>query len=237
MPRRARLELPDVPLHVTQRGVNRGAIFVDDEDRRHFLDLLHDAVRAHALHVHAYVMMDNHIHLLLTSHEAGALSAAMRRLGQCYVRAFNQRHRRVGPLWQGRFKSCLVESEAYLMTAYRYIELNPVRAAMVAHAEDHPWSSVHANLGTRRDPLVTPHPLFLALHENPGRRAALYRAWLREGVADDDLAALRAHLDQQRALGSPGFQAMVERTLGRPARVRPRGRPRLEEGEEGDVSN
>jgi putative transposase len=150
----------------------------------------------------------------------------MRRFGQCYVQAFNLRHRRVGPLWQGRFKSCLVESDAYLMRVYRYIELNPVRAAMTARAEDYQWSSVHTNLGLRTDPLVTPHPLFLSIHDDPAQRAALYRTWLREGISDDDVLALRTHLHQQRALGSPIFQAMVERTLGRPAKVRPQGRPR-----------
>jgi len=226
MPRHARLELPNVPLHVIQRGVNRGAIFVDDGDRHHFLDLLQDAVRDRGLAIHAYVLMGNHVHLLLTPPETGALSGAMRRLGQCYVQAFNQRHRRVGPLWQGRFKSCLVESDAYLMTVYRYIELNPVRAAMAGRAESYRWSSVHANLGMHDDPIVTPHPLFLGIHSDPAQRAALYLAWLRDGVSDDDLLALRTHLHQQRALGSPTFQAMVERTLGHPANVRPRGRPR-----------
>jgi len=148
-------------LLVIQRGVNRGAIIVDDDDRHHLLDLLHDAAREHDLAIHAYVLMSSHVHLLLTLREAGALSSAMRRFDQCYVRAFNLRHRRADPLWQGRFKSCIVDSEAYLMTAYRCIELNLVRAAMTDHAEDYPWSSVRANLGLRTDSMVTSHPLFL----------------------------------------------------------------------------
>ena len=226
MPRRQRLELPGVPLHVTQRGVNRCAIFVDDHDREHLHELLCAAMTDHAIPVHAYVFMGNHIHLLLTPQERHALSSAMRHIGQCYVRAFNRRHRRSGPLWQGRFKSCLVDSERYLLTVYRYIELNPVRAAMVERAEQYRWSSVHANVGLLTDNLVTPHPLFLDLDTDPVQRANIYQTWLQEGVAVDDLDNIRAHLRQERALGDTKFQAMVEKALGRPARVRPGGRPR-----------
>ena len=109
MPRQTRLELPGTPLHITQRGVNRCAIFVDEEDRRHYYELLRDTVHEHGIAVHAYVLMGNHVHLLLTSPERDALSRAMRNVGQCYVQAFNRRHRRTGTLWQGRFKSCLVD--------------------------------------------------------------------------------------------------------------------------------
>ena len=231
MPRRPRLEISGVALHVTQRGVNRGAIFVDDDDRRHYLDLLRDAMREGAIAIHAYVLMGNHVHLLLTSPAPRALSYAMRNLGQCYVQAFNRRHRRSGTLWQGRFKSCLVDSERYLMTVYRYIELNPVRAAMAKRPEDYPWSSVHANLNRHRDDLVMPHASYLGLHNDPDARAAAYLTWLREGVSDDDLALIRAHLAQERALGDRTFQSMVERTLGRHAAVRPRGRPRRDSRE------
>ena len=226
MPRRTRLELPGYPLHVTQRGVNRCAIFVDDLDRRHFYDLLLDAMAEHDIAVHAYVFMGNHVHLLLTPPERGVLSRAMRNAGQCYVQAFNKRHRRCGTLWQGRFKSCLVDTERYLMTVYRYVELNPVRAAMVSRPEHHRWSSVHANLGLIKDPLVTPHPVFLAQDPDPQKRSQAYQARLHEGVSDDDLARIRAHLQQERALGDVKFQVMVEKALGRPAQLRSRGRPR-----------
>lgn len=131
MPRQARLEIPGVPLHITQRGVNRCAIFLDDDDRRHYLCLLGESAAEHGLEIHTYVLMGNHVHLLVSSGESGQVSLAMRQLGQAYVTAFNRRHRRTGTLWEGRFKSCLVDSDRYLLTAYRYIELNPVRAAMV----------------------------------------------------------------------------------------------------------
>lgn len=202
MPRRPRLELPGVPLHVTQRGVNRCAIFIDDLDRQHFHDLLCDAMFAQRIAVHAYVLMGNHVHLLLTASEPDALSRAMRNAGQCYVQAFNQRHGRSGTLWQGRFKSCLIESERYLMAVYRYIELNPVRAAMVQRPEQHRWSSIHANVGLLKDELVTPHPIFLSIDRDHVQRSLLYQQWLSQSISKDEVQQIRSHLSQQRALGA-----------------------------------
>jgi putative transposase len=170
--------------------------------------------------------MDNHFHLLLTSLQPGSLSAAMRAVGQNYVQAFNYRHARCGILWQGRFKSCLVDTERYLLTVMRYIELNPVRAAMAASPQDYRWSSVHTHLGLACDSLLTPHPLYLALASTPDERHAIYRTWLREGMTDDDLARIRLHVNQERVLGDERFQRMVEKTLGRPVSCRPSGRPR-----------
>ena len=135
MPRRPRLELPGIPMHVTQRGVNRCAIFVDDVDRHHYRRVLREACTKDAVAVHALVLMDNHVHLLLASSQPGNVSMAMRNAGQAYVQAFNMRHGRSGTLWQGRYKSSLVDSERYLLSVMRYIELNPVRAAMVATPE------------------------------------------------------------------------------------------------------
>ncbi len=218
--------LPNVPVHVTQRGVNRCAIFVDDEDRSHLMQLLVIATREEGVAVHAYVLMGNHLHLLATAPAPGALSRAMRHIGHCYVQSFNRRHRRTGTLWEGRFKSCLVDSERYLLTVYRYIELNPVRAGMVDDAERYPWSSVHANIGTRADPLVTPHPSFLAMARTQEERRAAYRHHLRDGVNEEDITAIRAHLQQERALGNLRFQAMVAKTLNRTVEYRPIGRPR-----------
>ncbi len=225
MPRQARLEIPGIPLHITQRGVNRCAIFLDGDDRRHYLRLLGESAARHGLSIHAYVLMGNHVHLLVSSGEAGKVSLAMRQLGQAYVTAFNRRHRRSGTLWEGRFKSCLVDSDRYLLTAYRYIELNPVRAAMVERPEHHHWSSVHANLALCEDVLVTPHARFLEMGATALMRAEAYRTWLSQGVSDDELTAIRRHLQQERALGSKRFQAMAERTLGRPVSLRRPGRP------------
>lgn len=226
MPRMPRLLLPGVPLHITQRGVNKGAVFLDDEDRHHFRRLLRDALQAGNIALHAFVFMDNHVHLLLTAQSTLELSGAMRRLGQCYVQSFNLRHRRCGPLWQGRFKSCLVQSEEYLLKAMRYIELNPVRAAMVQRPEDYRWSSVHTHLARGHDPLVSSHPVYLALGNDPAERARCYRSWLEAGIPAEELEKLRLYTEQERALGDERFQRMVEITLRRRAAVQARGRPR-----------
>jgi len=202
MPRQARLEIPGVSVHVTQRGVNRCAVFLDDDDRQHYLRLLLASAQQHALRIHAYVLMSNHVHLLISSDKAGTLSKAMRRVGQNYV------------------SMCLVDSDRYLLTVYRYIELNPVRAAMVEIPEHYPWSSVHANLALRSDPVVTPHETFLAMAPDRAQRAETYLVWLRAGVNDDELANTRQHIKQERALGCPRFQAMAEKTLARSVIVR-----------------
>ncbi len=163
MLRRARLVLPHVPLHIIQRGVNRAAIFIDDEDRHHYRRLLREVCLENDIAIHAFVLMDNHVHLLLTPPRAEALAVAMRSVGQSYVQFFNYRHGRTGTLWQGGFKSCLVKSDGYALMVCRYIELNPVRAAMVALPKEYRWSSVHSHVGKAYDPLITLHSTYLAL--------------------------------------------------------------------------
>jgi len=226
MPRRPRLDLPGHPMHITQRGVNRCAIFVDDEDRHHYRRLLREAARKHEIAIHAFVLMDNHVHLLLTPALRGSVSRAMREVGQSYVQAFNARHGRSGTLWQGRFKSCLVDSDRYLLTVIRYIELNPVRAALAENPEDYRWSSVHTHLGKAADPLITPHPLYLSLGNGPMERQSAYERWLRAGVSEADVAAVRQHLAQERVLGDERFQRMIARTFNQPVACRMRGRPK-----------
>jgi putative transposase len=185
---------------VIQRGVNKGAIFVDDIDRQLFLHLLHGAFLKHRVALHAYVLMDNHIHLLATPSTQRGLADAMRMQGNNYVQAFNQRHGRTGPLWQGRFHSSMIDSDAYLLSVYRYIERNPVRAGAVS-AEDHPWSSVHGNLQRRDDPMLTPHPAFRALAATARNRTTVYARFLRDVNASADLPAIRSHSARQRPLG------------------------------------
>lgn len=223
--RRPRLELPGIPLHITQRGVNRGATFTDDEDRLAFLDDLRLAATAQGVSMHGWVLMSNHVHLLVSAGQAGAASRMMQALGRRYVRGFNARHVRTGPLWEGRFRSCLVDSECYLLTCLRYIELNPVRAGLAAMPWDYRWSSVHAHLGLRPCPLTRPHPVFIALGANAATRAARYRELLLEPLDHERLTAVREHTRQERALGSPRFQSMVEQTLRRPVTMRQPGRP------------
>ncbi len=224
--RRPRLELPGVPLHITHRGVNRGATFIDDDDFAAYLHALERVSHDNGVALHGYVLMTNHVHLLVGADEVGAVSRMMQALGRRYVRAFNARYERTGTLWEGRYKSCLVDGDRYLLACLRYIELNPVRAAMVAHPCDYRWSSVHGHLGLRRDPRLTLHPGYLALGPDASVRAAAYRRLLLGGLSNDVVADIRRHMQQERALGSPAFQDMVEKALNRPVAVRAPGRPR-----------
>jgi putative transposase len=171
--------------------------------------------------------MTNHVHLLATPAEVGAVSRMMQNLGRLYVPYINVRYRRTGTLWEGRYKSCLVDSGDYLLRCYRYIELNPVRAAMIASAADYRWSSHRANALGEDDPLVTPHRDFLALGRDPAERRAFYQGLIGEVMSDDAVAEIRSYLGQQRALGSERFQRTIERTLRRCASVRPAHRPAM----------
>lgn len=231
MPRSARLVLPGIPLHVIQRGVNRAALFIDDEDRRHYLRLLRNACRKQAVAIHAFVLMGNHVHLLITPSTAEGLAPAMRQCGQNYVQYFNKRHVRSGTLLEGRFKSCLVDSDGYLLMVHRYIELNPVRAAMVAFPEEYRWSSVRVYLGLEHNPMLTPHPCYTLLGPTPEARANAYSEWLRASIQPDERERIVIYVAQERALGSPRFQDMVGRALQRSVVCRPAGRPVKETGD------
>jgi putative transposase len=219
------MDLPEIPLHITHRGVNRAATFLDFEDYSEYRHCLAKAIGEQGVRLHAYVFMGNHVHLLASASTAGAVSRAMQGVGRRYVPAFNRKHGRTGTLWEGRYRSCPVDSGGYLLGVYRYIELNPVRAALVERPEEYPWSSVHGNLGLRSDQLLTPHPVFTALDG-----ARTYRSWLAAGIDSGDLEMIRRHVQRQRALGDERFQAMVAETLQRPAHCRERGRPNLGPG-------
>lgn len=226
MARHPRLDLPDVPQHIVQRGNNRAPCFFDDRQRRMYLDLIHDAAGAAAVSIHAYVLMTNHVHLLATPHRTGAISALMQTVGRRYVQWINKLRDRTGTLFEGRFKSSLVQSERYLLSCYRYIELNPVRAGLAAHPADYRWSSYHCNGLGKPNRLITMHPVFAELGGAPAERRARYQALITEALSADECEAIRSHLKQNRALGSTDFQKRVESATGRPARLRPRGRPR-----------
>ena len=163
MPRRARLSLPDLPVHIIQRGNNRQACFFSDEDARFYLDWLGEYAASTQCRLHAYVLMTNHVHLLLTPPTADAAGKLMKALGQRYVQYINRTYRRSGTLWEGRFRSCLTQEESYLLTCQRYIELNPVRAGMVEHPAEYLWSSYRANAQGEPNPLLSPHPHYWSL--------------------------------------------------------------------------
>ena len=229
MARLPRLDLPQVPQHVIQRGNDRQPCFLADEDYSRYRQDLTEAAADCGCAVHAYVLMTNHVHLLVTGSERGTISRMMQRLGRRYVVYFNAQYGRTGTLWEGRFKSSLIDSHRYLLTCHRYIELNPVRAAMVADPAEYRWSSYRCNALGRTDKLITPHPQYLALGADAGLRQSAYRALFKQALGDDELARIREHVQQQKALGSSRFQAEIEALLARKVAVRPRGRPRLED--------
>lgn len=225
MARHPRLDLPNIPQHIVQRGNNRLPCFLDDSDRHRFLQLLRESLLHTGCVLHAYVLMDNHVHLLVTPSEKGNVARMMQKLGRQYVSQFNARHQRTGTLWEGRYKSCLVDSENYLLRCYRYIDLNPVRARLTDDPTTFLWSSAAAHAGERDDPLVTPHPAYTALGATADERAAAYRALLCEVLSRDELGDIRSYLQQQRALGHDAFKAMVEAKTQRFASTRPAHRP------------
>ena len=226
MPRQPRLDLADVPQHVVQRGNDRQPCFYVTDDYRRYLAGLRESAIRYGCSVHAYVLMTNHVHLLVTPSSAGAVSRMMQWLGRQYVGYINGRYRRTGTLWEGRYKSCLVDTERYLLTCYRYIELNPVRAAMVADPADYAWSSYRTNAQALPDKVVVPHAEYLRLGGDASERCSAYRQLFREVLGDARLAEIRAYVQQQRALGTIRFQREIEAMIGRCANVRAAHRPR-----------
>jgi putative transposase len=214
MPRRARLKMAGLPWHVWQRGVNRSRCFSGIADRKLYLELLAKFAAVHDCRVHAYVLMPNHVHLLVSPGSDGAASKMMKAIGERYVRAFNKRHKRTGTLWEGRFKSTVVDTEQYLFTLYRYIELNPVRAGMVRHPSEYPWSSYAVNAEGAASDLVTPHRLFLAMGEDEEGRRRRYRESFDSLLTDRELTDIRDALSGGFALGGAIHHGAVESHTG-----------------------
>ena len=225
MARPTRLELPGTPLHVIQRGNNRAACFFGEMDRRFYLKCLHEAAVRRNCAIHAYVLMSNHIHLLVTPNERGGVARMVQDVGRRYVRIINAIHGRTGTLWEGRFKSSLVDSESYLMTCHRYIELNPVRAGLTAEPGAYAWSSHRHYSSGARDKLITEHPVFAGLGSSAAARRTAFCSLFEEQLDAPTLKHIRDAANTGSALGSESFLARTESVLGR--RVRPpiRGRP------------
>lgn len=227
MARQPRLTVPGHPHHIIQRGNNRQPIVRDNADRLHLLALLAEHARRCQVAVHAYVLMDNHFHLLATPVTETGLSQLMQAVGRSYVRYFNNRHGRSGTLWEGRYRSTVVETERYLLACMVYIDLNPVRAGMVAEPADYPWSSHRHAIGQVVDKLVSPHALLWSLGNTPFAREAAYRELVQAGLGRGEPEALTQATLSGWALGSERFvQALQEGSGRRLAPGRP-GRPRL----------
>jgi putative transposase len=225
MARLPRLTLADVPHHVIQRGNNRQAIFVDRADHERLLGLLADAAPRFGIALHAYVLMDNHFHLLATPGTTTGLPQFMQSVGRSYVRYFNDRHGRSGTLWEGRYRSTLIQTDRYLLTCMAYIDLNPVRAGLVSDARDFPWSSHAHYAGLRQDKLLTPHPLYWELGNTPFAREAAYAELVRAGVRAVDQGALTEATLRGWAAGDANFLASLQKSTERRVTKAKAGRP------------
>ena len=224
MARLPRICLPGIPQHVIQRGNNRQACFGCDDDKAAYAHWLGEYACRHGVAVHAWVFMTNHVHLLLTPQTPTGVSVMMQSIGRQYVRYFNQAYSRTGTLWEGRFRSCPVEAETYLLTCQRYIELNPVRAGMVGDPAAYAWSSYRANgLGIKAR-LQTPHSLYLSLGNTVDNRCKAYRALFEDTVTPSAIAQIRLAVNKGMALGSPDFLQEVEELAGRRAHPEKPGR-------------
>ena len=191
MARRPRSYFPGLTLHVVQRGNNKSEVFRDVSDYRFFLKLLRHESERHEVAIHAYALMTNHFHFMATPADDAGLSTMMQSIGRTYVPVFNLRHQRTGGLWEGRFRSFVIETESYWLKCMRYVELNPVRAGMVSRSEEYRWSSARAHIAGRDDDLLTDHPLYERLGATANERQISWRAICGEVVPDTELAAMR----------------------------------------------
>ncbi len=230
MARLPRLNLPDIPQHVIQRGNNKQVSFFDDKDYAVYLDKLKLYSKKYSVAVHSYVLMTNHVHLLITPETEQGVSQMMQALGRYYVRYINQTYGRTGTLWEGRYKSTLVDSDNYFLTVSRYIELNPVRAGMVAHPAEYTWSSYQYNALGKSIELITPHILYQGLAKTDKTRQKRYTALFDKMIPDSTLEEIRHSINRAWVLGDERFKQQIEKQTGRRASPLTRGGDRKSEG-------
>jgi putative transposase len=231
MPRRARITLPGIPMHVRHRGNNRQPCFFEEEDRSFYLFHLNRLLPLANCALHAYCLMTNHVHLLLTSRTADGCSQLMKHVAQLQTQYVNRTYGRSGSLWEGRFRSSLVQSEDYLLTCYRYVELNPVEAGLAGDPGDYAWSSYRANARGVRTTLVTPHDEYLRLGRDSNERRQAYRALFDVPLDPKRVDEIRAATNGNFALGSKAFRRAISAALGRRAEPGKSGRPSQRAGE------
>lgn len=226
MARLPRLTVAGYPHHIILRGNNRQPIFQDNADYERLLELLREHARSQQVAVHAYVLMTNHLHLLATPATEEGIPRLMQAMGRSYVRYFNLRHGRSGTLWEGRYKSTLIQAERHLLACMVYMDLNPVRAGMVPDAPSYPWSSHHHYAGRHIDRLVTPHPMYWELGNTPFAREAAYASLVQAGISLDQQRALTDSTLHGWALGDRDYVADLQRRTVRRVAPAARGRPR-----------
>ncbi len=229
MPRKPRFYVPGVPVHLVQRGHNRTACFFAEEDYRRYLEALTDAAKRHGCRIHAYVLMTNHVHLLITPIDESAISRMMQTLGRHYVLYVNRVYQRTGTLWEGRHKASVIDSESYLLVCYRYVELNPVRAGIVAAPGEYRWSSYRHHALAEPNPVIDEHPLYRGLGETVHDRCAAYRDLFKAQLDPDHIRAVREATNIGLPLGNHRFREQIEAALQRKVGYAKRGRPRKDE--------
>lgn len=237
MARQPRYNLPDVPQHVIQRGNNRQPVFFAEDDYQIYLDKLNAASVRHCCDIHAYVLMTNHVHLLMTPRKADGISKVLQSLGRTYVAYINRAYQRSGTLWEGRYRASLIDSERYLLACQRYIELNPVRAGMVMHPGEYRWSSFRANAHGETDLLTSKHEQYQTLGTNPQDRQRAYRELFQEQLDSVQLRSIRDALNQSQVLGSERFKNEIEQHLQRRIRPGKPGRPKKRHGDDESTSD
>jgi len=224
--------IPGIPCHVIQRGNNRDACFFSEEDYRFYLDCLQDACKSNHVDVHAYVLMTNHVHLLMTPDSKEGISRVIQSLGRRYVQYINRTYLRCGTLWESRHKASLVDAEHYLLACYRYIELNPVAAQMVDHPGSYAWSSYSTNAYGKTSVLITPHPVFLQLGTSAKIRQENYRELFSSSLGKNEIHAIQTAARFSTPLGNERFKGQIEKATGQKTGYPKRGRPFRKQSDE-----
>ena len=217
---------PQRPAHIIQRGNNRQVCFYADEDYQIYLQWLKEYADKTECNIHAYVLMTNHVHLLVSTEKTEAVGAMMKALGQRYVQYINKTYKRSGTLWEGRYKSCPTQAETYLLACQRYIELNPVRANMLSHPAEYKWSSYAANAQGADTVIIKPYPLYKALGVDAANRQAAYRELFRYELDIGLVDEIRKATNGNYALGNTLFVQQIEDALGRRVTAGKAGRPK-----------
>ena len=225
MARLPRLSLAGYPHHIILRGNNRQAIFMDSADFQQMLALLQANAQDQQVQIHAYVLMSNHLHLLLTPLQNDSLPKMMQAVGRSYVLYFNKRHGRSGTLWEGRYRSTLIQTERYLLACMAYIDLNPVRASMVVQAADYLWSSHGHYIGRQNEAWLSPHPLYWEMGNTPFAREAAYAAMVQSGIGQKQQQALTSSALSGWALGEDAFVEGLQKQTPRRVNAAKAGRP------------
>jgi putative transposase len=226
MPRRARMYIPGYTYHIVQRGNNREACFFGTENYQLYLELLKDVLPKYGTQLHAYCLMANHVHLLMSPKDERSISDTMKVVASRYAYALNKAYQRSGTIWEGRHKASAVHSELYLLKCYRYIELNPVAANMVKRPEEYKWSSYHHNAWGDESPILTPHDEFTKLGENAIERCHAYRELFKASLSEEDLHAFRKAAHYSMPVGTDRFHEQIETKIGGKIGYAKRGRPK-----------